>query len=249
MSGHSRWSTIKHKKGATDAKRGKVFSKLGKEIAVAARLGGGDADMNPRLRTALIKAREVNMPSDNIDRAIKRGTGELPGVVYEEITYEGFGPGGTALIVDVMTDNKNRSSAEVRNMFSKCGGNMGGGSTKHLFHRRGHFVVDKSKISEDDLMTLALDAGAEDMTTTDAGYEITCEPAKFDAVHKALEAKGIQANPGELTYLALSPVPIGDEATAKAILRLMGELEDHDDVQNVYSNFDIPDDLLAKASA
>ncbi|MBI5395751.1 MAG: YebC/PmpR family DNA-binding transcriptional regulator [Verrucomicrobia bacterium] len=249
MSGHSRWSTIKHKKGATDARRGKVFSKLGKEIAVAARLGGGDADMNPRLRTALIKAREVNMPSDNIDRAIKRGTGELPGVVYEEITYEGFGPGGTALIVDVMTDNKNRSSAEVRNMFSKCGGNMGGGSTKHLFHRRGHFVVDKSKISEDDLMTVALDAGAEDMTTTDAGYEITCEPGKFDAVHKALEAKGIQASPAELTYLALSPVPVSDEATARAILRLMGELEDHDDVQNVYSNFDIPDDLLAKAAA
>ncbi len=248
MSGHSRWSTIKHKKGATDARRGKVFSKLGKEIAVAARLGGGDADMNPRLRTALIKAREVNMPSDNIDRAIKRGTGELPGVVYEEITYEGFGPGGTALIVDVMTDNKNRSSAEVRNMFSKCGGNMGGGSTKHLFHRRGHFVVDKSKVSEDDLMTLALDAGAEDMTTTDAGHEITCEPGKFDAVQKALEAKGIQANPAGLTYLALNPVPIGDEATARAILRLMGELEDHDDVQNVYSNFDIPDDLLAKAS-
>lgn len=249
MSGHSRWSTIKHKKGATDAKRGKVFSKLGKEIAVAARLGGGDADMNPRLRTALNKAREVNMPSDNIDRAIKRGTGELPGVVYEEITYEGFGPGGIALIVDVMTDNKNRSSAEIRNMFSKCGGNMGGGSVKHLFHRRGHFVVDKSKISEDDLMTLALDAGAEDMTTTDAGYEITCEPARFDAVHKALEAKGIKASPAELTYLPLTPVPIGDEATARAIVKLMGELEDHDDVQNVYSNFDIPDDLLARASA
>jgi YebC/PmpR family DNA-binding regulatory protein len=249
MSGHSRWSTIKHKKGVTDARRGKVFSKLGKEIAVAARLGGGDADMNPRLRTALNKAREVNMPSDNIDRAIKRGTGELPGVVYEEITYEGFGPGGIALIVDVMTDNKNRSSAEIRNMFSKCGGNMGGGSVKHLFHRRGHFVVDKSKISEDDLMTLALDAGAEDMTTTEAGYEITCEPAKFDAVHKALEAKGIKANPAELTYLPLTPVPIDDEATAKAILRLMGELEDHDDVQNVYSNFDIPDDLMAKVSS
>jgi YebC/PmpR family DNA-binding regulatory protein len=249
MSGHSKWATIRHKKGALDAKRGKIFSKLAKEITVAAKTGGGDANMNPRLRSVLLKARENNMPADNIDRAIKRGTGEIPGLVYEEITYEGFGPGGTALIVEVMTDNKNRTSAEIRNMFTKNGGNMGGGSVKHLFHRRGHFVVDKAKISEDDLMTLALDAGAEDMTTTESGYEITCEPAKFEAVQKALAAKGVKADTAEIASLPLTPVPVADEATARAVLKLVSELEDHDDVQNVYSNFDIPDDVLAKAMA
>jgi len=248
MSGHSKWATIRHKKGALDAKRGQIFSKIAKEIIVAAKQGGGDAGMNPRLRTVLLKARSVNMPSDNIDRAIKRGTGELPGVVYEEITYEGFAPDGVAMIVELLTDNKNRTSAEIRNVFTRNGGHLGGGAVKHLFHRRGQFVVGKEKISEDELMTLALDAGAEDMTTTDAGYEITCDPAHFEAVQKALDGKSIKPDSGELTFLPLNPVPISDEATARTVLRLFGELEDHDDVQNVYANFDIPEDILAKAA-
>jgi YebC/PmpR family DNA-binding regulatory protein len=248
MSGHSKWATIRHKKGALDAKRGQIFSKLAKEITVAAKASGGDPNMNPRLRTVLLKARAVNMPSDNIDRAIKRGTGELPGVIYEEITYEGFAPGGVALIVELLTDNKNRTSAEIRNVFTRNGGHLGGGAVKHLFHRRGQFVVGKEKIGEDDLMTLALDAGAEDMTTTDAGYEITCDPAHFEAVQKALDGKNIKPDSAEITFLPQNPVPIGDEATARTVLRLVSELEDHDDVQNVYANFDIPENILAKAA-
>ena len=247
MSGHSKWATIRHKKGALDAKRGKVFSKLAKEITVAAKQSGGDINMNPRLRGVLLKARAVNMPADNIDRAIKRDTGEMPGVVYEEITYEGFAPGGVAMIIEVMTDNKNRTSAELRNLITKNGGNMGGGSVKHLFHRKGHFLVDKSKIGEDDLMGIALDAGADDMTTTESGYEITCDPPHFEGIHKALEAKNIKPETAEITFMPVTPVPLTDEAAARSVLRLVNELEDNDDVQHVYAAFDIPDDILAKA--
>ncbi|MBM3889177.1 MAG: YebC/PmpR family DNA-binding transcriptional regulator [Verrucomicrobia bacterium] len=246
MSGHSKWATIRHKKGALDAKRGKIFSKLAKEITVAAKQSGGDADMNPRLRAVLLKARAVNMPADNIDRAIKRGTGEMPGVVYEEITYEGFAPGGVAIIIEAMTDNKNRTSAELRNLITKNGGNMGGGSVKHLFHRKGHFLVDKSKIGEDELMEIALDAGADDMTTTEGGYEITCDPPHFEAIQKALEAKNIKPETAEITFMPVTPVPVTDEAAARTVLKLVNELEDHDDVQHVYAAFDIPDDILAK---
>ena len=246
MSGHSKWATIRHKKGALDSKRGKVFSKIAKEISVAAKQGGGDTDMNPRLRAVLLKARACNMPADNIDRAIKRGTGEMPGVVYEEIIYEGFAPGGVAIIIEVLTDNKNRTSAEFRNLFTKIGGNMGGGSVRHLFQRKGHFLVEKSKISEDELMSLALDAGADDMTTTENGYEITCDPPHFDGIHKALEAKNIKPETAEVSFMPVTPVPLTDEAAARVVMKLVNELEDHDDVQHVYAAFDIPDDILSK---
>jgi YebC/PmpR family DNA-binding regulatory protein len=250
MSGHSKWAKVKRYKGALDAKRGKIFSKLAKEISVACKHGGGDPGFNPRLRTILMKARAVNMPADNIDRAIKRGTGELPGVVYEEVTYEGYATGGVALLVDVLTDNKNRIAAEIRIIFTKHGGHMAGANAvKHLFHRKGQIVAPKGSISEDDLMTLALEVGAEDMTTHDDSYEIITDPHQFEAVDKALEAKSIKLQSAEVTYLPMSPVPVTDERTARAVLALVEALEDNDDVQNVYANFDIPDEILEKVSA
>jgi len=250
MSGHSKWSKVKHYKGVVDSKRGKIFGKLGKELTVAAKHGGGDPGFNPRLRTILMKARAVNMPADNIDRAIKKGTGELPGVTYEEISYEGYAPGGVALLVELLTDNKNRTAAEIRTLFTKHGGNMAGaGAVKHLFHRRGQILVAREQIPEDDLMTLALDAGAEDMISHPENYEIITDPHQFEAVHKALEAKGIRPQLAEVTQLPLTPIPIADEKTARAVLALVDELEDNDDVQNVYSNEDIPDDVLEKAHA
>src|SRR2546422_7591348 len=190
MSGHSKWAKVKHYKGVVDAKRGKVFSKIGKEITVACKHGGGDPGFNPRLRTILMKARAVNMPADNIERAIKKGTGELPGVSYEEVTYEGYATSGVALLVDVLTDNKNRTAAEIRSVFTKHGGHMAGaGAVKHLFQRKGHIVVSKEQISEDDLLALVLDAGAEDMSPQDDTYEIITDPHEFETVHKSLEAK------------------------------------------------------------
>ena len=250
MSGHSKWSKIKHTKGVVDAKRGKVFAKLAKEIAVACKHGGGDPGFNPRLRTILMKARAVNMPADNIDRAIKKGTGELPGVTYEEVTYEGYAPGGVALLVELLTDSKNRTAAEIRTMFSKHGGNMAvAGAVKHLFHRKGQILVAKEQISEDDLMGLVLDAGAEDMISHPDSYEILTDPHQFEAVHKALEAKNIKPQSAEVTQLPLTPVPVTDEKTARAVLSLIDALEDNDDVQNVYSNYDIPDEIMEKAQA
>jgi YebC/PmpR family DNA-binding regulatory protein len=250
MSGHSKWSKIKHTKGVVDAKRGKVFAKLAKEIAVACKHGGGDPGFNPRLRTILMKARAVNMPADNIDRAIKKGTGELPGVTYEEITYEGYAPGGVALLVELLTDSKNRTAAEIRTMFSKHGGNMAvTGAVKHLFHRKGQILVAKEQISEDDLMGLVLDAGAEDMVSHPDSYEILTDPHQFEPVHKALEAKNIKPQSAEVTQLPLSPVLVTDEKTARAVLLLIDDLEDNDDVQNVYSNYDIPDEIMEKAQA
>ena len=250
MSGHSKWSKIKHTKGVVDSKRGKVFAKLGKEMTVAAKHGGGDPGFNPRLRTILMKARAVNMPADNIDRAVKKGTGELPGVTYEEITYEGYAQGGVAILVDLLTDNKNRTAAEIRTIFTKHGGNMAGaGAVKHLFHRKGHILVPKEQISEEDLMTLVLEAGAEDMTAQDDTYEILSDPHQFEEIHKALEAKSIKPQSAEVTYLPITPVPVADEKTARAVLSLIEALEDNDDVQNVYANFDIPDEIMEKTQA
>jgi YebC/PmpR family DNA-binding regulatory protein len=250
MSGHSKWSKIKHTKGVVDSKRGKVFAKLGKEMTVAAKHGGGDPGFNPRLRTILMKARAVNMPADNIDRAIKKGTGELPGVTYEEVTYEGYAHGGVALLIELLTDSKNRTAGEIRNIFTKHGGNLAVvGAVKHLFHRKGQILVAKEQISEDDLMGLALDAGAEDMIAHPDTYEILTDPHQFEAVHKVLEAKGIKPQSAEITQLPLTPVPVTDEKTARAVLALIEALEDNDDVQNVYSNYDISDDLMEKTQA
>jgi len=250
MSGHSKWAKVKHFKGAVDAKRGKLFSKLGKEMTVAAKHGGGDPGFNPRLRTILLKAKAANMPADNIDRAIKKGTGELPGQTYEEVTYEGYAAGGVALLIDVLTDSKNRTAAEIRMIFTKHGGHMAGANAvKHLFHRKGQIAVPKEQISEDELMALVLEAGAEDMVVHPDSYEIITDPHQFEGVHKVLETKGIKPQLAEVTQLPLTPVPVADEKTARAVLSLVDALEDNDDVQNVYSNYDIPDEIMEKAQA
>jgi YebC/PmpR family DNA-binding regulatory protein len=250
MSGHSKWSKIKHTKGVVDSKRGKVFAKFGKEIVVACKHGGGDPGFNPRLRTILMKARAANMPADNIERAIKKGTGELGGVTYEEVTYEGYAPGGVALLVELLTDSKNRTAGEIRNIFTKHGGNLAGvGAVKHLFHRKGQILVARDQISEDDLMGLVLDAGAEDMISHPDTYEILTDPHQLEAVHKALETKGIKLQSAEAIQLPLTPVPVADEKTARAVLALIEALEDNDDVQNVYANYDIPDEIMEKVHA
>jgi YebC/PmpR family DNA-binding regulatory protein len=244
MSGHSKWATTKHKKAATDAKRGKIFTKIGKEITVAARLGGGDPNGNARLRTAVAKAKAISLPAENIKRAIQRGTGELPGVSYEEITYEGYGPGGVAVIVESMTDNRNRTVSEIRNIFSKAGGNMGeAGCVSWMFHKKGYLVVNKAKIDEDKLMTLALDAGAEDMQPEDDNFVITTALNDFEKVKKALEDAGISLDAAEITMIPQTYVKL-DGKEAQQMLRLTETLEDNDDVQNVYANFDIPEEIL-----
>ena len=247
MSGHSRWSKVKHYKGGIDAKRGKIFAKLGKEMSVAAKHGGGDPGFNPRLRTILMKARAANMPVDNIERAIKKGTGELGNVTYEELTYEGFAPGGVSLIVDALTDNKNRTAAEVRAIFTKHGGNLA--TAKHLFHRKGQIVIPKEQIGEDELMNLVLDAGAEDMVAHEETYEIVTDPHQFETIHKAVEARKLKPVSAEVAWLPLTPVPVTDEKTAKAVLDLIEALEDNDDVQNVHSSADIPDAVIEKVQA
>ena len=245
MSGHSKWATIKHKKGALDAKRGALFTKIIKELTVAAKNGGGNPDANPRLRTVLAKAKEANMPADNIDRAIKKGTGELPGVTYEEISYEGYGPGGVAILIDVLTDNKNRTTAEIRNTLEKKGGNMSGaGSVAWQFHKKGLIVVKKEAIDEDRLMTIVLDAGASDFNLIGDIYEITTEPHDFENVKKAVTDAGIKTESAEVTRIPSATVKITGAHEARSIMALVESLEEHDDVQNVYSNFDIPDDIL-----
>ncbi|MCP4650012.1 MAG: YebC/PmpR family DNA-binding transcriptional regulator [PVC group bacterium] len=247
MSGHSKWASIKHKKAATDAKRGKVFTKLIKELTVAARFGGGNSETNPRLRLAILKAKDSNMPKDNIDKAIKKGTGELPGVVYEEMTYEGYGTSGVAILVDVLTDNKNRSAAEVRSIFTKKGGNMAGaGSVAWLFTKKGLIIVDKKQSDEDKLMNIILENGAEDMVTLEDIYEITTPVNDFETVKKAVIDSGITPESAELTMIPANTVKITDKAAAQSVLNLIGTLEDHDDVQGVYANFDIPDQILAE---
>jgi YebC/PmpR family DNA-binding regulatory protein len=246
MSGHSKWSQIKHKKANTDAKRGKAFTKIVKEITVAAKSGGGDPDGNPRLRLAIDKAKEVNMPADNIKKAVMKGTGELPGVNYEEVTYEGYGPGGAAIMMDVLTDNKNRTVGEIRYILSKNGGNLGeSGCVGWIFDKKGYILVNKKKTDEDSLMTVALDAGAEDMKNDpeEENYEITTTPEALDAVKKALSSSKIETAHAEVTMLPKNYVALEGSA-AEQMIRLMDALEDHDDIQNVYANFDLPDDDL-----
>jgi YebC/PmpR family DNA-binding regulatory protein len=249
MSGHSKWSTIKHKKGAADAKRGKIFTKLIKEITVAARMGGGDVDANPRLRTAVAGAKAQNMPQDNIQRAIKKGTGDLEGVNYEEITYEGYGPGGAAILIESMTDNKNRTVGEVRAILGKNGGNMGeSGCVGYMFEKKGLIIVPGDAMDEDALMELALDAGADDLQSVEGHFEIITAKENFNAVHTTLEEKAIPMEAAELTAIPSNTVPV-DEKNGKALLRLMDLLEDHDDVQKVYSNFDISEEVMAAIEA
>ena len=249
MSGHSKWSTIKRKKGAIDAKRGKIFTRLIKEIIVAARMGGGDPDANPRLRSAIASAKSENMPKDNIDRAIKKGTGELEGTVYEEITYEGYGPGGVAILVDCMTDNKNRSVADIRHYFSKSGGNLGEfGCVSWMFTKKGTILIDKGSIGEEELMDKALDAGAEDVVEEENIYQVLSTPEDFATVRESLEAAGVQFIEASVSMVPQTIVEITEEKTAKQILRLLESLEEHDDVQNVYANFDIPEEILEAVS-
>jgi len=246
MSGHSKWSTIKHKKAAQDAKRGAIFTKIIKELTVSARLGGSDVDANPRLRTAVLKAKAVNMPQDTIQRAIMKGTGELPGVSYEEITYEGYGPGGVAMIVTALTDNRNRTVAEIRKIFSKNGGNLGeAGCVAWMFQKKGLIVVDQEKIDEDELLAIALDAGAEDVRPNEALYEVVTSVEEFEPVKQAILAKGVEPTSSEISLIPQTTVRL-EGNQARQLLKLMEELEDHDDVQNVYANFDIPDEVMAE---
>ena len=245
MSGHNKWSTIKHKKGAADAKRGKIFTKIIKEISVAAKLGGGDPAANPRLRTAIDKAKGENMPKDNIERAIKKGTGGMEGVVYEEIIYEVYGPNGVAVLVDVMTDNRNRSVSEVRSIFSKCNGDMGeAGCVAWMFDKKGLLVFDRS-LDFDTLFEAALEAGAEDVVDADEQIEVVTEPSSFIEVREALAAKGFVPQSAEVTMIPQTQVVL-DGKHAESMLKMMDRLEDCDDVQNVYANFDISAEEMEK---
>ena len=240
MSGHSKWHTIKHKKGVADAKRGQMFTKLIKEISISARHGGGDPETNPRLRTVILKAKASNMPKDNIDRAIKKGTGELEGVSYEEILYEAYGPGGVAMLIDVLTDNKNRAAAEIRNLLNKGGGSLGAaGSVSYLFKRKGLVTYDASKYKEDDILAAALEAGAEDVSSDGDSIEVSTSPEDFENVVKALEAAGFEHTMAEIARVADTNVTLDNDKTQKA-LRLVENLEDHEDVQNVATNLEIP---------
>jgi YebC/PmpR family DNA-binding regulatory protein len=247
MSGHSKWHSIKHKKGAIDAKRGRMFTKVIKEITIAARIGGGDAEGNPRLRKAIADAKELNMPADNIKRAVMKGTGELEGGQLEELIYEGYGPSGVAMIVEVVTDNRNRTVSEIRHVFSKNGGNMGeSGSVAWMFKKKGYIVIDKSKGDEDTIMTLAIDAGADDFSSEESNYEIYTSPASFDAVLNALKAKGIEPISSEISMIPETSVKV-EGKSAQQVIKLMEALDDHDDVQHVYGNFDIDESELAEA--
>ena len=247
MSGHSKWSTIKHKKGAADAKRGKVFSRLAKEITMAAKLGGGDATANPRLRTVLLAAKAENMPKDNIDRAIKKGTGELPGVTYEESRYEGYAPGGIAIIVDVMSDNKFRTVAEIRHILTRHNGSMAEtGAVLWNFEQKGTITIARSACTDDEMIEKAIDAGAEDVSSDGEIHEITTAPTDLYAVVKALEGMGLKAESAQLTMLPKNTVKV-EGKQAESVLRLMEVLEEHDDVQSVYANFDISEADMAAA--
>jgi YebC/PmpR family DNA-binding regulatory protein len=241
MSGHSKWATIKHAKGAADAKRGQVFTKLIKEISIAARMGGGSVEGNPRLRTAVLKARIANMPKDNIERAIKKGTGELEGVTYEELTYEAYAPGGVALLIEVLTDNKNRAAADVRNILTRAGGQLAtAGSVSRLFKRLGTISLDGEKYTEDQVMEAAIEGGAEDVSLSGGIIEVTSAPEDFEAVVNALNEKSFETMSAEISMVAEADVSLDNDGTAKA-LRLIEKLEENDDVQNVYSNINIPD--------
>ena len=246
MSGHSKWSTIKHKKGAADARRGRLFTKLIKEITMSAKVGGGSVESNPRLRSAVQAAKKASMPSDNIDKAIKRGTGELEGVTYEEITYEGYGPGGAAILIEAMTDNKNRTTSEIRHLLTKYGGNMGAaGSVAFQFHKKGVIAVEKSAVKEDALMELALESGAEDLRSDDSDvFEVYTDPATFEAVKAAIEAKNVPIQAAEIQMVPQNMVAVGDKGPA--LLKLLEMVEENDDVQKVWTSGDIEEKYLGE---
>jgi YebC/PmpR family DNA-binding regulatory protein len=249
MSGHSKWSSIKHKKAAIDAKRGKAFTTVIKEITVAARMGGGDPIGNSRLRAAIANAKAVNMPQENVTRAIKKGTGELPGVSYEELLYEGYGPGGVALMIEIMTDNKNRTVADMRHILSKHNGNLGeSGCVAWMFDKKGLIVVDADKADEDGLMEIALNAGAEDMNRNDDVFEITTSPEEMQTVREAIEKEGIEISVAEVSRIPKTTVKL-EGKSAEQMLKLMEQLEEHDDVQHVFANFDIPDEVMERLEA
>jgi YebC/PmpR family DNA-binding regulatory protein len=250
VSGHSKWHSIKHQKGAADARRGKLFARLARQIEVAARAGGGDVDANPTLRSMVQKARDSSMPKDNIERAIKRGTGELDGVRYEPVTYEGYAPNGVAVLVECLTDNRNRTGAEVKNVFTRNGGSLAEpGAVAWQFERKGVVTLDKSATDEDTLMATTLDAGAEEINDLGSQWEVTTEAGDLTKVREALDAAGIAVSSTDLTMLPAQTVPLADAAAAKGVLRVLDALEEHDDVQNVFANFDIPDDVLEKVEA
>jgi YebC/PmpR family DNA-binding regulatory protein len=245
MSGHSKWHSIKHAKGAADAARGKVFARLARQIEVAARDGGGDVEANPTLRSMIQKARDASMPKDNIERAIKRGTGELEGVTYETINYEGYATNGVAVYVEVLTDNRNRTGADIKNIFTRNGGSLAEpGAVAWQFERKGVIILERSAASEDDLMLAALDAGAEDIEDQGDTWQVTTGPTDLHSVRTALDEAGIAVTSADLTMLPSTTVALGEAARAKSVLRVIDALEEHDDVQNVYGNFDIPDDVL-----
>jgi len=248
MSGHSKWATTKRHKAVIDAKRGKIFSIMSKELTLASKNGGGDPEFNPRLRTVLSAAKAANMPADNIDRAIKKGTGELPGQTIEELIYEGYAPGGIGLIVEVTTDNKNRSASDVRSTFTKAGGNLAGaGALSYNFQRKGQFLIAAEKTTEDNLLEVALDAGAEDVQSFDDHFEVYCPISEFDNLSKALEEKGIQPESSELAYIPNTLVPVTDTDTARKVLRLVHTLDDLEDVKSVFANYDIEQSVLDAA--
>jgi YebC/PmpR family DNA-binding regulatory protein len=247
MSGHSKWHSIKHKKGATDAKRGKLFTKFIKEITVAARTGGGDPDSNARLRKAILDAKAGNMPNDTIDRAVRRGTGAEEGVSYEEITYEGYGPGGVALLIEAVTDNRNRTVAEIRHMFSKNGGNLGeAGSVGWLFEKKGYIVVEKAAKPEEELFDIAIEAGADDLRDDQDNFEIITSPESFEKVQEAIKSAGIEPQLAEVSMVPQTYIQLAGN-DARQMLKLMEAIEDHDDVQKVYANFDIDEADMAAA--
>ena len=249
MSGHSKWANTKHRKGAQDAKRGKMFTKLAKEIAVAARMGGGDPEANPRLRAGIVSARAVKMPKYNLARAIKNGIGGLEGVNYEEITYEGYGPGGVAVLVDCLTDNRNRTVGEVRFFFGKSGGNLGEtGCVSYMFDKKGSILVEKGAIDEEKLLELALEAGAEDMIDDGEIFQVVTAIEEFNAVREALEKAGVAFVEASLTMIPKNTIEVAEEKTAISLMKLIDNLEDFDDVQKVHANFDIPDELMEKIS-
>ena len=246
MSGHSHWATIKHKKGAIDAKRGKLFSKLSRAIIIAARHGGGDPETNLKLRYAIDKAREVSMPKDNIERAVKRGTGETEGITFEEITYEGYGPGGVAILVDVLTYNRNRTNSEVRKIFERHGGKMGSaGNVGFLFERKGTFSIDAGAVDEDTLMGIVLDAGAEDLRRSGNTFDIICDPGAFNKVREALQKNNLTPSVAEISQVPKAPRDI-DVEVGRKVMRLMESLDDHDDVQNIYSDANITEAMVAE---
>ena len=249
MSGHSKWKTNKSRKTAADAKKGAAYTKVIKEITMAAREGGGNPDTNIRLRTAMARAKEANMPSDNVKMAIKRGTGEVPGVVYETVMYEAYGPAGVAIFIEALTDNKNRTTAELRNIMSKKGGNMAGaGSVSWMFNKKGYILIERNQGQEEELMTIALDSGAEDFKSDDKNYEITTPVQDFEKVKQALQGKGMKLQTAEVTMIPTSTIKVADN-DAKQVLALVEALEEHDDVQQVYANFDIPDEILEQMAA